>query len=587
MGPRKFIARRITKFLLQHGSLDNHVRQIRLQQDEELEALEAEHGMNYHNVRVCRSTSVSSGWVYASMHVFADKNETDVKYLEMPPSFPLSIYVGGNAVERHETNIRHSYTLLVTSLLIVRYMKSGTKKDLKKSSLVSSRQGQLGGKVLLDLDSSDGSSALSRRVDKVALLLALVSFCLSVLLVTCTHLVEMKNTINLDKILEICRSYSVSRVLFQSSLWTLLVSILPKSTSSVWNVLNPANEFIVPFSTPRFGKTETKLSKSRRIAEYVAVGSSFGLTFWLSYTYLPIFHKCIIGTILYDFGFSFGVIHFVGQMITSFFAFCIFIKILPSRTVASSNGVPPIRRKKVSKFGSANPLVVQRMATLAQEAMARVEQRKKDQLNTPGRFARSYSVATFSPDKYYEETSSTRLVCPSSAGARLTRRNIADSNISPFRPSYQRSLSLTSSETPPPSPSFELFPTPTRSRHRSSLTSLPEHSHGAPPAIPYPPSPLLDIHRAGPSNKPLKSSGDGSKDLPKSIQVPFTAPADEEMKINGEHYVRSLESMSRPSPAPHSPVQNMFQNKVLDAYVGKRSNPQSIHTPVASMEDTI
>ena len=311
-----------------------------------------------------------------------------------------------------------------------------------------------------------------------------------------------------------------------------------------------------------------RVQEAFNTAQATAVAFSFGMIFWRAYLDLPFFQKVINGTLLSDMGVTDEIIHFLQQVLSSFVAYCLFAKFLPTpppSTDADRSSSPKeenqatIQRPTKKKYGCANPAIVQRMASLAEEAKARVEQRRRlieaegggcggsiAGLSSNGvkggggggigrgGMRRSYSVATFNPAKYHEEESicSTRgkyssgidtspILCPSSVGR--SRKMLMNAPRISDDADFDKkgNSSITRSPTLPPPPLLGEFSTPIRRRLRPSLTSLPELPHTTPDKIknnstnnaamvsqgdknyhcspPYPPSPLTDINLAGPS----------------------------------------------------------------------------------------
>jgi len=606
----KFVAKRLVNLLIQHGNLEAQIRDIRLRQDEELAALEAAEGLTCHEARICRrnsgtssSATVSSQSSPASAAAFgaSDKKDTimvlrgdlrteghrgdhygwedtnshfdGVKFLELPfapQPRPLAVLLDraswktdggdddwegdlrvGNAFGRVESI--HSALIFVASAVIVRHLRlkkrAADKNGSKRWQVTSSCTGR-------------------RRVDTASLLLARTSLCLMAALLVVhyapfsrltpfAHVSTAATRLLHGKL----KHVAWNRIFFRSSLWALLISIAPDSLSKVWGVLIPdasTLSFILHFNTPSKSKWSTFL----HIGEIAAILVSIGMVYWLAYLDLPLFRSFLNGSLLSQLGFSHGTIMFLHQIFSSFIAYCLFAKISPSTTSTNTADQPSSPPKKTrGKFGNANPAVVQRMAALAQEALARVEQRKKIMAQEGGsaatRMTRSYSVATFNPDKYHEEETivsvknrsrgmnrscssgidRSPILCPSSVGGgprkTLGSRRMSENNYNYYTPtsspliprkvSEQNGVSSSNLLVPtPPFPSnnnMNNIPTPIRRKLRPSLTSLPEQprqnitknknkdsecdtntKQSSGTTITYKPNPLLDIHLAGPSH---------------------------------------------------------------------------------------
>ena len=320
---RKFLANRLIDLLMNYGNLEKRVRKIRLQQDEELRTLEAENGLQCHEVRVCQSTSPQSGSLFGSNAMEMTmimtvrekgKNVNDVphvKYLEMPHSWSMQLAImdGKNIGYQTDMERRHSPILLLASLVIVRHLRGKKTKPMKSFSLVCPRQNfrtpnfslcVKNATLFFAIASFSLVALLAVSLTSPELLLSRVTFSASShawkqvlnalkLAKHATSTIAAQDVLHyyhpqatrevmssiFDKALEIFKKFSWSTILFQSSLWGLLISIIPMSASTAWKLLNPANR-IMSMS----GKTKTWRSHDVcNIVETFAVVSAFGIVF--------------------------------------------------------------------------------------------------------------------------------------------------------------------------------------------------------------------------------------------------------------------------------------------------------------------
>mmetsp|Transcript_10961 Transcript_10961/g.19361 ORF Transcript_10961/g.19361 Transcript_10961/m.19361 type:complete len:449 (-) Transcript_10961:307-1653(-) len=351
MGPRTFMAKRLTDFLLHHGNLDKHVRQIHLE----------------HCLELPRRPTVA---------------------------VPLVTLLASSADAHHAHELQlaapHSAMILISSFVVTQHLKK-EKQWKKKRQLFS--------------HSSQKSSPLSNCIDAIPLVFASISLYLVALLVISSLIgdnltLSLKQVHFMDRIIGISEEISrasqyphltrllLEKYLFLSSLWSILISVLLTMVSTVWSILDP-----------RIGTTKIETrSKTWRssldvytTARTAAITVSVGMVLWLAYIDLPLFREAIHGEI--NLGLPPGLIQAFNQMLSSFFGFCIFYKFLPRDRLPPTSDSAPANEggERITKKHACDPEIVQRMSALAREASERVQARK----NSKQQLRRTHSMGDF------------------------------------------------------------------------------------------------------------------------------------------------------------------------------------------------
>lgn len=367
MGPRQFIARRFTKYLLQHGQL---AKQCRMYEDQRLLELQ--------------SSAIQSDGILSLLLSLYNKSTYHVHNLQF--------------------DINHVAMLFIAVLVITSYKKKDVEQK-RKHRVYNSKQ----------------QKSSSKDIDTIILVLANISLYLMALLcfssIVGDSLVDLKELDVIDKVVSISERIgmpsilnkiiiSVSEEMYQGnylsrqlsknyllvlSLLSILMSIILTVIGYVWSLLDPRN-------TAYNIETKQKKTWQRMVsamARNIAKAISVEVILTLSYIYLPFISKIFHGEL--DFGLPQGLVHFLDRVISSFIGYCIFSKLLQRPDVAVqvvSDGV-----RKTKKY-AVNPEMVKRMSSLANEARERVEARNRrgtKQLRrtfSEGNFQKSYSPRT-------------------------------------------------------------------------------------------------------------------------------------------------------------------------------------------------
>ena len=387
MGPRKYMAKRLTDFLLNHGSLNHHVRQIQVEQCME---------------HLTGPLPVS--WWEIILTTLTTSNDPN----------------GASPASMQGRILGHSAIVLISSFIISHELKR-TNEWKKKCRLFSSPS------------SNNSSSVLfAKQIEEIAMFFANSSLIVSwgsIVFVTRNAISSswvgeqslfmgvLKRVYFVDRIIgiseEIMPVGASQNVLFASSLWLIVLSALLTLGGMIWNVLDPRGGDGITKSFRLKGWSQRDLQHA------AAVSISVGLVLWLAYTDLVLFRMIIHGEIQLTFGLPQGMIQLIKQAFSSFIGFCLFYKFLPNEKiiVEQGNHVP----SSVKKRPIIDPAVAERMSKLACEALQRVEARKRGELSP---LRRTYSEGNFRTASYNNTPYSTPIP---GERRRLSRKNTLSS----------------------------------------------------------------------------------------------------------------------------------------------------------------
>mmetsp|Transcript_32789 Transcript_32789/g.69185 ORF Transcript_32789/g.69185 Transcript_32789/m.69185 type:complete len:425 (-) Transcript_32789:201-1475(-) len=327
MGPLALLARVVTSLIIHHGNLDEHIREFRLED--------------------CLELQRSSVRVHLLRYLTTPLDDRYHAHGLQLPGYRLAI-------------------TLVASSVLARQLRR--EKDWRKHQKRYSSQ-------------QNSSSKFSNYIVDIPFFLANISVYLTTLLVVnkllSIGLIRVHST---DGILEI------EKYTFLTSFWSVLVSILIRTYSIIWDILDPKNgpstigTYRKSWSWPNAIDVHNTAS-----AWTAAVTFSVGAILWLSYTEVPLIRLAIYGKI--DIGLPRVLIQAFHQMLSSFIGFCIFCKFTPIEDPAApiSAGV-----RKPKKF-VRDPDLLKRMSMLAKEARECLQARKDEKR----RLRRTYSEGNF------------------------------------------------------------------------------------------------------------------------------------------------------------------------------------------------